>query len=393
MPTYPLQTLAAVVSATGITAPVYADIYNSLVASYQAIYGSDVVLTADTQDGQWIGIIAKAISDVNSAAVQVFNSFSPSSAQGTGLSSLVKINGLTRQAATYSTVDVTVTGTVGTIINNGIVSDGTYQWALPTYVTIPPGAFITVTATCTTIGAINAAIGTVVNISTPTLGWISVTNPSAASPGVAVESDAQLRIRQSLSTENPASSPFDALIGAILNVTGVSSVAAHENATSATDGLGVPGHTLWFVVEGGSATTIAQTIADNKTPGTGTYGSISEVVIDQYGIPNTINFDVPTFETITVNLSVHALPGYTVQIGNNIISGIVNYINSLSIGESVYLTQVIAAGIAASGAPSTFNLTSLTQAISPGSPVASDITIAFNQRAVIATSNVTLSLV
>ena len=393
MPVYPLPTLAPTITSAGITAPVYADIYQSLVASYQLIYGADVVLTADTQDGQWIGVIAQAISDSNAAAITVFNSFSPSNAQGAALSSLVKINGIARQAATYTTVDVLVTGTVGTIITNGVVSDGTYQYALPPTVTIPTSADITVTATCTTIGAITAPANTVTMISTPTLGWISVTNPSAATAGVAVQSDAQLRARQALSTEIPAVSPLDAIIGALLNVSGVTNLAAHENQTSVTDSFGVPSHTVWFVVQGGSATTIAQTIAQNKTPGTGTYGSISEVVIDQYGIPTTIKFDVPTIETIMVNLSIHALPGYTAQIGNNIIAGIVSYINGLTIGENVYLTQVIASAIAGSGAPNTFNLTALTQAVSPGSPTASDITLLFNQLATTTTANVTLSLI
>ena len=392
MPVYPLATLGPTITSAGISAPVYADIYQSLVASYQLIYGADVVLTADTQDGQWIGVIAQAISDSNAAAVTIFNSFSPSNAQGTALSSLVQINGIMRQAATYTTVDVTITGTIGTTITNGLVGDGTYQYALPATVTIPTSADITVTATCTTIGAITAASGTVTQIITPTLGWISVTNASAATAGVAVQSDAQLRARQALSTEIPAVSPLDAIIGALLNVPGVTNLAAHENQTGSTDGLGVPSHSLWFVVEGGSATVIAQTIAQNKTPGTGTYGSISETVVDQYGIPTTIKFDVPTIETITVNVSIHALPGYTVQIGNNIVAGIVNYINGLTIGESVYLTQVIAAGITGSGAPGTFNLTALTQAISPGTPAASDVTLAFNQLATTTTANVNLSL-
>jgi uncharacterized phage protein gp47/JayE len=393
MTTFPLSTLGPTISSAGISAPGYADIYQSLVASYQSIYGSDIVLTADTQDGQWIGIIAKAISDCNTAAVTIFNSYSPLTAQGTHLSSMVKINGITRQASSFSTADIVVTGTAGTIITNGKVSDGSYYWSLPASVTIPSTASITVTATCDTTGAITASANTITTIATPTRGWLTATNPSAANPGVAVETDAQLRARQILSTTIPSLSVLETIQASILNVSGVSRCVAHENDTNATDSIGVPSHTIWLVVEGGDAATIANTIATNKTPGTGTYGDVVQTVQDQYGVPSIIRYSNPTYKRIVVNLSVKALAGYTVQIGNNIIAGISDYINSLAIGESIYLTQVISAAIQASGAPSTFNLTALTQGIFGGSITAADIVMDFDWSATSDIADITLSLV
>lgn len=46
----------------------------------------------------------------------VYNAFSPSTAQGAGLSSVVKINGIRRKTASYSTVDLRIVGQVGTIV-------------------------------------------------------------------------------------------------------------------------------------------------------------------------------------------------------------------------------------------------------------------------------------
>lgn len=393
MTTYPLPALAAQVSENGISAPSFDDTLLSLQATYQGIYGTDVVLTPDTQDGQWLAALAQIVTDVNAAAIGVYNSFSPLTAQGVGLSSVVKINGLGREVSSNSTCPLLITGTAGTIILNGQVSDEAGNvWNLPASVTIPVGNSITVTATAAVLGAIAAASGTITKIRTPTLGWISVTNVSAAAPGAPVESDAKLRKRQSASTSLSAISPFNSMLAAIGNIPGVSRVVGHENVTATTDTAGVPGHTVWIVAEGGDAATIAQTIAASKTPGTGTYGSVVETVVDAYGVPSTVKFDTPTYERILVNFSIKALSGYTVHIGNSISAAIQAYINGLEIGESVYLTQVIAAAIQGSGAPTTFNLVSLTMSISPGTPAVADIAMAFNQAPTSAAADITMTL-
>ena len=62
-------------------------------------YGSDAVLTPDSQDGQLLAVFAQAIYDNGQALIAIYNSFSPATAQGAGLSSLVKINGLARDVA------------------------------------------------------------------------------------------------------------------------------------------------------------------------------------------------------------------------------------------------------------------------------------------------------
>jgi hypothetical protein len=51
---------------------------------YKAIYGADVYLEADSQDGQWIAINARAHYDSAALAAAVYNSFAPGTAQGVG---------------------------------------------------------------------------------------------------------------------------------------------------------------------------------------------------------------------------------------------------------------------------------------------------------------------
>src|SRR5882757_106331 len=135
-----MATVGPTLDATGFFVPDYADIFTQLQSGYLTIYGSDAVLTPDTQDGQFLAIFAQAISDCNNAALATYNAFSLNGAQGAGLSSLVKLVGVRRQVPSKSTDTVTITGTVGQTITNGQVGDNQGQgtiWALPASVTIP----------------------------------------------------------------------------------------------------------------------------------------------------------------------------------------------------------------------------------------------------------------
>ena len=331
---YPLATLAVTISATGISAPSFYDIQQSLFASYLAIYGIDVSQDPSTQDYQWITVQAQAINDVNNAVIAAYNNMSPATAVGAGLSSNVKINGLQREVFGFSNAPVTIIGQAGTIITSGIATDGVYQWALPANVVIPSGGSINQTVTCLTPGAIASASGAINQIVNPQLGWQSITNTAAATLGAPVETDAALRLRQEQSTELPALSITGGLYGALKNLPGVTQVKIYENDTKVTDGDGVPANSICVVIEGGNAVTIAQTIQLYKGQGCGTYGSTSETAYDQAGIPITINFDAPTQDTILVNLTLTPLAGYVSTTGTNVINALVNAINGLGIGAN-----------------------------------------------------------
>ncbi|RQV01110.1 baseplate J/gp47 family protein [Burkholderia cenocepacia] len=379
-----LTTVAPTISASGITAPTYADIYAYLQAQYQAIYGVDVYIDPDSQDGQLLAVFAQAIADVNSVCIGIYNSFSPSKAVGAALSSNVKINGIARQVASYSTADLLLVGQAGTTITNGIAKDGNNnQWALPSTVTIPPSGEITVTATCLTIGAIAALAGTINQIGTPTRGWQSVTNLADAAVGAPVETDAALRQRQTVSTALPSQTVLEGIVGAIANIAGVSRYAAYENDTGATDSNGIPSHSIALVVEGGDVNAIAQAVAEKKTPGAGTYGTTSVTVMNRYGMPLLINLFRPADAPVSAAITLKPLTGYTTATGQAIQDAIAAYINGVAIGggdaQSVEWDSCIAAAKGVSGG-ATFKIVSLTLS-GPRGNGNPDVALLFNEAA------------
>ena len=375
-----IETMAAsltpYIDDTGLHVPEYADIKSTLESAWRGIYGSDIYLEPDSQDGQLIAVFALALLDTYQAMEQVYQGFSPSTASGETLSRVVKINGIRRQAGSYSTADVTITGTAGTTITNGIIADVAGQkWDLPETVVIPAGGQIVVTATAQDEGEITAQAGQITKIMTPTRGWQTVTNAAAATVGAATETDAALRLRQAYSVALPSSTILEGTLGAVLSVDGVSKATIYENDTNSTDSNGIPAHSISVVAQGGSATDIAQAIWLKKTPGCGTYGTTSEVITDSNGITTTINFYRPTVTAVAVTVNITPEAGYLAATGEAIKAAVAKYINDLAIGADVSIARVTAAAITAGPA---YDVSSVTIGTVGGSQSASNLVIPFN---------------
>jgi uncharacterized phage protein gp47/JayE len=353
-----------------------------------------VDLDPDTQDGQWVSVIAAAINDTNMTIAATYQAYSPTFAQGAGLSSVVKINGIRRLRSSTSVVVVRCVGQAGTDISFGLVGDNLNlqsQWQLPGPTIIPPEGEITLTATCTVAGAVTADIGTITQILTPVPGWQTVSNDAPAVVGAPVESDAQLRRRQTQSVANPAQTVVLGIQGAIENLPGVQRVMVYENPTGAPDANGIPAHSMAAVVQGGDATSICTAISLRKTPGSPTYGTTSLIIYDPRGIPAQINYFQLALVPITVSISLTALAGFTQAIEQEIINQVINFLVTLPIGYDSYYTKLVAACQLAEPDGLTYDVTSVMQSRT-GLPVAADVGISYIEAATCDTTMITVSV-
>lgn len=327
----------------GITIPQFEDVYNALVTQYKSIYGEDVYLEPDSKDGQWVGIIAKAIHDTYLTLLDVYNSFSPITAQGTGLDNIVALNGITRDTATASTVDVIITGQAGTVINNGKVQDtqNNLEWILPPAVEIPVSGQVIVTATCSQLGNVRTLPHTVTVIVTPVRGWKAVDNQSAANAGVAIETDFELRQKQMISTAIPSHSIFEGILGSIAALHGVNRLRGYENDTNVMQTwTGLPPHSVCFVVEGGDAFEIASVIRAKKTPGAYTHGDQVYETEDRYGTPLQIRFFRPNQRNIQLTIRLAVVNGFVNLTMDTIKQRVTEYVNTFAIGEIFYMNRL-----------------------------------------------------
>ncbi|MBU9818134.1 baseplate J/gp47 family protein [Rahnella sp. C60] len=388
--------LSATVTAQGISAPDYQTILTTLTGYFQQIYGTDAYLDPDSKDGQMIALYALGIHDANNTAIAVYNGQSPATGIGNGLSSNVKINGIYRDPANNSTVDLLITGTIGLEITNGSARDAnSIIWTLPASVVIGTDGTVLVTATCATAGAVAALAGTVTFINTPTRGWVSVTNPNAATVGSAAETDAALRIRQAQSVALSSVTPFDALDGAIANISGVTRHKLYENDTGAVDANGLPPHSITAVIDGGDATEIATTIQLKKGQGVTPNGTTQITVADKYGNPHVIGFNRPVPVPVYIAISLQAFTGYTSQIGADIKTAIAAYINALTIGDDVLLSRVYSPanlGVVSGGESRYYDITSLQIGKSTGSVAAANIIIGYSESATCDVNNISITV-
>ncbi|GFM38009.1 baseplate J/gp47 family protein [Desulfovibrio psychrotolerans] len=384
----------AYIDETGFHAPSYPEVLEDLQAAHRAIFGNDVYLEPDSQEGQMLAVFALRIYDCYTLAGSVYNAYSPQTAQGAGLSRSVKINGLQRRPASYSSVDLRIIGQVGTIITNGIAKDSAGQnWLLPVTVTIPQGGEITVTAQAEKTGDVRAAAGEITVIATPTRGWQQVSNPAAAIAGAPVETDAALRRRQTISTALPSLTVFEGTLGAVASLPGVTRSRGYENDSDAVDANGMPPHSICLVVERGDATAIATAIAAKKTPGTSTYGDVAVQVQDSYGSPLLIRFYRPQLPRTIVDIEIRPLSGYLAVTADAIKAGVADYINALRIGDDLLLSKLYTPVNAADGSARTFDILSLRVATEGNDLAASNIVVPFNAALACAVDDVTVTVV
>ena len=375
----------------GLHIPSYVDIRDDLVDQFKQIYGQDIYLENDSQDYQMISAFALKTYDTMQLLQIVYNNRSPKTAVGTALDSIVKLNGIARKAASYSTCVLTLTGDVGTVIAAGVAEDDAGNtWNLPENVAFTSST-IEVTAQCSAIGAIEASPGTITKITNPQKGWLSVTNTVPAVAGEPIETDEQLRYRQSISVAIPSQNMVNSTIAGIASVTGVTRYKVYDNDTNETDSNGIPGHSIAAVVEGGLDEDVAEQIYLRKGPGGGTYGTTSVTYINADGLPNIVRFFRPAYVPIDVTVTIKKNGTYTTAIADTIKNNVEQYINALDIGYDVLVTGILTA-VAASitnVAQPEFSLQGITIGKDAGSLSTADIDILYNEVASVGTVTVT----
>lgn len=375
----------------GLHIPSYVDIRDDLVDQFKQIYGQDIYLENDSQDYQMISAFALKTYDTMQLLQIVYNNRSPKTAVGTALDSIVKLNGIARKEASYSTCVLTLTGDIGTVIAAGVAEDDAGNtWNLPENVTFTSPT-IEVTAQCRAIGAIEASPGTITKITNPQKGWLSVTNTVPAVVGEPIETDEQLRYRQSISVAIPSQNMVNSTIAGIASVAGVTRYKVYDNDTNETDSNGVPGHSIAAVVEGGLDEDVAEQIYLRKGPGGGTYGTTSVTYINADGLPNTVRFFRPTYVPIDVTVTVKKNGTYTTTVADTIKNNIEQYIGALDIGYDVLVTGIltaVAASISNVAQPE-FSLQEITIGKEAGSLSTADIDILYNEVASAGTVTVT----
>lgn len=330
------------VTEQGFTVKSAAEITADLDAKFVGTFGSQFDTSAESPDGQLIGIVAKLLEDVWQQAEGAYNAYSPSNAYGVGLDKVAEINGITRITNLPTSVAITLSGTAGTVVPAGYIVktvDG-LEFATVAVAVLPA----IVTAKCTTQGAIKILANEVHVLTTAIAGLTGATNLEPGITGIVREEDPAFRARRENSTISRGTSSIDAIYEGVKSLN-LPYIAIIENTTSATVN-GVPANSFLVVVEGGTPAEVSQVIYDNKPQGITSYGSIVTVVNDSKGYPHNIGISRPTPIDISVTTSITNLPGASVDSATLVKAAIVDYVNDINISEDVYWSYFFSAILA-----------------------------------------------
>jgi len=264
--------------------------------------GDDVDVSAESVFGPLIAALATKLGELWELVGSVYNARVPAGASGAALEALCELApGIERRAATKGTVTLSVTLNAGVTLPTGsrasVSGEPSNAWVTTEDVTNSTGspATVSVAAEALDAGRTPANAGTITGIATPVTGWTAVTNAADATPGLEIETDAELRLRREQRLQRAGSSPLEAIAAQVAEVDGVTQAIAWENATDYTDAFGRPPHSVEVMVLGGLAADIGRALWDAKAAGIQTYGTESVVTFaDDRGVTRSVYFSRPT---------------------------------------------------------------------------------------------------
>lgn len=307
---------------TGLITATQPELLSQYTTLFQRIYGSDIDVSSSSPDGQLINEFIQSVLDVEDLLTQINNMFDPDNAIGVILDQRVAINGIQRQAGTFTITNITIV-TSQSVNLYGIdqsiqpiytVSDSAGNlWELVTtqlgvlagthvfaFQAANPGALLTVPNTITVQVTI-------------VLGVVSVNNPTTYTTlGLNEESDANLKLRRQKSVSLASQGYRAGLLAALLNINGVTSAFIYENDTSATDLDGVPGHSIWVIVSGSASNTaIAMAIYQKRNAGCGMFGQTSYNIVQVDGTSFTVFWDFVIPQNLFIAFTATSINGTT----------------------------------------------------------------------------------
>lgn len=331
----------------GYLAPSYEEILDSVQDDFLRVFPSDLVLTSNSNAGILSRLIAWREYEQIQAQQQVYYSAFVSTATGSALDRLGANVGLPRKVDRPATATLT------------IVTDGEYFIEAGTQFETEDGYIFDLTDDVLTTqkGDVWQAIGnaeaedtgeitnvepnTITIVYDPDESIVSVTNPEKASGGQDYEEDPQYRARLIAENANRPSPTLNGVRSALLNVQGVREVNIVENQFATADKYGNPPYSVHIYCLGGNKQDIADCLIEHLAVGITLTGTTYCDAIDATGNTKRVYFDFATDRPISVQVKLKTNAEWNVDEGSNYVKEtVVDFINQLQMGDTVYLTKL-----------------------------------------------------
>lgn len=331
----------------GYLAPSYEELLDSVQDDFLRVFPSDLVLTSNSNAGILSRLIAWREYEQIQAQQQVYYSAFVSTATGSALDRLGANVDLPRKVDRPAKTTLT------------IVTDGEYLIEAGTQFETEDGYIFNLTddVVSTQKGDVWQAVGnaeaedtgeitnvepnTITIVYDPDESIVSVTNPEKASGGQDYEEDPQYRARLIAENANRPSPTLNGVRSALLNVQGVREVNIVENKFATADKYGNPPYSVHIYCLGGNKQDIADCLIEHIALGITLTGTVECDAVDATGNTKQVSFDYATDRPVFVNVKLKTNNEWNVDEGSDYVKETVaDYINSLEMGDTVYLTKL-----------------------------------------------------
>lgn len=333
---------------TGFIAPTYEEWLDSIEDDLRSRLGDDIALSSNSTLGVIARMDAWRLTEAYQQLELVYYAGFYSTATDTALDRLGSNIGVPRKVPTHSHA---------TII---IETDGEYLIQAGEQFETEDGIIFDLTDDVITTqdkdgkwigngnleseetGAMNNVLAnTITIVSNPDDTILSVTNPDHAAGGQDEETDEAYRNRLILENAAKEGPTRNGIKSALLNLAGVRDVGIVDNDEDTVDEYGNPPYSVHIYVLGGTDKDIAQTLCNRAAAGITLTGSKAVNITDSTGNVQVIHFDSATEKPIFVKVNIQTTNGWNTDDGsNNVKNSIVDSINALDMGQTVYLTKL-----------------------------------------------------
>ena len=340
-------------SDAGYTPPRLAD----LLADLDAAIEREMGITPDSDRTpvlrQLQGVFAAQLASAHELLAEVVNVLDPRQASGALLDGQAALTGgVERREPTASVGLLRIAGTPGTVVPVGYrvaTSDRAVTVETTVQVTIPDLGLVDVPARALEQGPMLAGADTLTTKVGAVPGVSSVTNPDALTPGRARESDHELRVRRSIAHRRIDAGTDMAMLAALLELPELQQALVLSNRTGGAAADGTPAHAGRLVLYPSTLDTtvldaIATVIWRTQPIGIEIWGqSRTAIVTDVQGVAQTVRWDWADEVEVWVGLSLSLRAGAPVDTREQARHAVVDYINSLRMGQTVRALALCAA--------------------------------------------------
>lgn len=270
----------------GFFPPLTSAILSGVQADFNAAFGGGLNPSLATPQGMLGTGLTANIDAANETFITIANGVDPAFATGRMQDAIGRIYFQTRQPATPTVVQANCIGLNGTVIPVGAIAvalDGN-QYTCTSGGQIGIGGSVTLTFACSAVGPIACPAGQLNAIYQAIPGWDSITNPSDGVQGTNVESSSAFEERRAASVSANSSGPVAAMVGAVLQTTGVTDAYGIDNPTNSNETIGaviVNANSVYVCVAGNfDPVAVATAIFSRKGPGASFTGATSQAVQD-----------------------------------------------------------------------------------------------------------------